>query len=905
MGNFSTLRRHLMRRYLKGSLLFTASLVSCLLLGQLLPFIAPATAQDSAQTWTSRGVAAYQAGRLTEAQAQWKQALSAAQTETDRLVILENLARVALDLGRPLQAVNDWQQAIATSQRLDDPQTQGRLLIELAQTYSRLGHYRRAIALLCHSSSPAGAIQARSVTTDDPAALKSSCEPRSAVALTAASGNPHHQIAALGSLAEQYRLLGEYDLAVQQFQTAEAILQMHPAPAYGIPLALGRGRLHSSRAQLNYRRAEAAEQLGDRREARQLREQAQEEDAQAIAAWEQGKGQLRERLNGLSMSEADAQEQQVELQLLLHLIPVYERADRPQQRAQAQQQALQQLKQLPNSQLKAFAAIALAHAVTDSKQSLTQPQMQCSSHPNPLQSQQLLQTAVTVAEQIGDLRAKAYALGELGHDAECTGNDSEALALTRQAHQAASQDPLGKDSLYLWDWQLGRIFQRQGRNEEAAIAYQAALTTLNELRGDILTAAPEIRFDFRDTIEPIYRQLAALKLANVPVSEVVDRGARSSQTIRQTLRTVDGLKLSELQNYFGSDCIIAPAQAIVTELEMQDFSTAVINTVILPQRTAVIASFPNGTSQVEWIEQSQLELVETVNRFRLGLEAHTDDEFDPQLAQQLYDWLIRPFVAQLAEVQTLVFVHDGILRSVPMAALHDGEDFLIQRFAVATTPSLELTDPQPLSPNRLKGLALGLTDGVTVDDTRFKPLPFVAQEIEAVTAQLTESKKLLNQAFNRKQLQQELAQERYLIVHMATHGKFGPEPKDNFIVTGDGQKLTISELDQLIRQLVPTGEPIELLALTACETAIGDERATLGLAGVAIRAGARSAIASLWSIDDSATAQVVEDFYQGLLDPALNKAQALQAAQVALLKQGGDLAHPARWAPLILIGNWL
>jgi CHAT domain-containing protein len=125
------------------------------------------------------------------------------------------------------------------------------------------------------------------------------------------------------------------------------------------------------------------------------------------------------------------------------------------------------------------------------------------------------------------------------------------------------------------------------------------------------------------------------------------------------------------------------------------------------------------------------------------------------------------------------------------------------------------------------------------------------------------------------------------------------------LVTGKKEKLTIAELDELVRQASPESGPIELIALTACETAIGDDRSALGFAGVAIRAGAKSAIASLWSINDAATGQVATQFYRNLLQPAATKAKALQAAQITSIARGGDSAHPARWAPFISIGNWL
>jgi len=142
------------------------------------------------------------------------------------------------------------------------------------------------------------------------------------------------------------------------------------------------------------------------------------------------------------------------------------------------------------------------------------------------------------------------------------------------------------------------------------------------------------------------------------------------------------------------------------------------------------------------------------------------------------------------------------------------------------------------------------------------------------------------------------------VVHIASHGKFDKDPRKTFLLTYDG-KLTMNDLEQLIGMSKFRKEPVELLTLSACQTAAGDDRAALGLAGVALKAGARSAIATLWFINDEATSELVADFYrQQSVNPSFSKAQALQQAQINMLKQE-QYKHPAYWAPFLLIGNWL
>ncbi|NET11119.1 MAG: CHAT domain-containing protein [Symploca sp. SIO2B6] len=519
--------------------------------------------------------------------------------------------------------------------------------------------------------------------------------------------------------------------------------------------------------------------------------------------------------------------------------------------------------------------------------------------------------AIAIAERIEDYRAQSFALGKLGYIYECRQDYDHALKLTKQAEWAADQALTAPDSLYLWQWQRGRILKRQGNVTEAIATYENAIATLEKIRNDILLADRDIQFDFRDTVEPIYRQLAILRLNQAPSSQIVMPEEQESGDIGAALTAIDSLKLAELQNYFGDDCLI------VTSVESGDnpqaltphsANTGVFSTFITDERTAIILTLPSGEQRVEWLGVEQDRLNDTINQFRIQLETslYSLRGYDPEAGQPLYDQLIRPFLPDLdqANIKTLVFVQDGPFRSVPMAALYDGEHYLIEHYAIATTPSLSLTpvDPLPKRDN-LRALALGVSQRTTVDGRNWAALNGVRRELDQIAKHLPGSRRLLNANFTRDRLRQELQTNAYSILHVATHGEFGAEPEDTFLVTGDAQKLTIGELDSAIRQAGGTRE-IDLLILTACKTAIGDNRSALGLAGVAVQAGARSAIASLWSINDNSTAQIMDELYQQLSDSTLTTAEVLQSAQLTLLHNGGKLARPGFWAPFILIGDW-
>ncbi|NEZ61111.1 CHAT domain-containing protein [Leptolyngbyaceae cyanobacterium CCMR0081] len=199
----------------------------------------------------------------------------------------------------------------------------------------------------------------------------------------------------------------------------------------------------------------------------------------------------------------------------------------------------------------------------------------------------------------------------------------------------------------------------------------------------------------------------------------------------------------------------------------------------------------------------------------------------------------------------------------------------------------------------IRALVAGLSDSVG----EFPPLPNVDAEIEAIQAQVP-SEVLLNQSFVEPNFASKLTTGRGSVVHLATHGEFSSELEDTFVLAWDGP-LNANQLSALLQSgEISRDETIELLILSACETATGDDRAALGLAGVAIRSGARSTLATLWLVDDRGTSELMGSLYGELTSTNLSKAEILQRAQLKLLNNE-DYQHPYFWAPFVLIGNWL
>jgi len=234
-----------------------------------------------------------------------------------------------------------------------------------------------------------------------------------------------------------------------------------------------------------------------------------------------------------------------------------------------------------------------------------------------------------------------------------------------------------------------------------------------------------------------------------------------------------------------------------------------------------------------------------------------------------------------------------------MAALYDGQHYLVERYSIVLAPGLQLPDPKPLERHRLRALMAGLSAA----RENFPPLNFVQTEVDRIRSYVT-SEVLFNESFTTANLRDRLNGDPVSIVHIATHGQFSSNAAETFILAWDAP-INVNELSQFLEtRNISSRDPIELLVLSACRTAVGDRRATLGLAGVAVRAGARSTIASLWSLDDDSGAVLMGEFYKELSQNPSSKAEALRRAQQTLLTNP-QYDAPRFWAPYVLLGNWL
>lgn len=832
---------------------------------------------QQARVWSYLALAYHRLGQWTEATTAITTAFDlleqhpAEQGERSPILAQSLTIRGQLELaqGQPEIALATWQQATALYQQLEDSVGIQGSLVNQVQAMEMMGLHRRACQTL---------LQSLQVNLECNLADLKNMEP----ILQAVTQQSDRTVQMLGlrSLGNVLRLLGylvpSEQLLVQSQTLAQTLNSSRDSGAS--LLSLGDTR------RLRFRQAldlfERTEEEGNLRAAEVFAQQALK-DYQAVS-------QLEAIAPSLSF-----QSQVRQLGLLLEL---------------------QQ-----NDTWQAFDAVAIGMQIATLTQSLLTLQRSPLPASRPIiyaqvefarllapvqwqQAAQVVQIAQQQALELKDVQAQSYAIGTLGHLEEIQSNWQTAQKLTESALLLA-QSVQAWEIAQQWQWQLGRIHRAQGENQRAIAYYEAAVETLKSIRADLVAIDAEVQFSFREAVEPVYRELVELLLS----SETTSTNAAISQNhLKQVIRTIDALRLSELENFLRCNL----AEAVALEATPVDPQAAIFYPIILPNQLAVLLKLPQSEQLLlHTVSIAQSEVEQTLESLRYELEKPYIASAGLTLSQQVYDWLVRPFANQIdgSSVKTLVFILDGLLRSIPPATLHDGEHYLIESYAIAQSPGLQLLEPSPLAQQRLDVLSFGLSETRPdfLPHQDFASLENVETELAEIQAQIP-SRTLINQEFTSSTLQQFVSTRSYPIVHLATHGQFSSTPEGTFILAWD-KRVNVNDLSQILQSRdQSTSHPLELLVLSACKTAEGDRRAALGLAGVAIQSGARSIVASLWAVNDRATSELMSVFYRELANPdaSVTRSEALRRAQVALLTNSGYRA-PLFWAAFVLVGNWL
>lgn len=403
-------------------------------------------------------------------------------------------------------------------------------------------------------------------------------------------------------------------------------------------------------------------------------------------------------------------------------------------------------------------------------------------------------------------------------------------------------------------------------------------------------------------------------------------------TLTDTVSQIELTRGREFASYLGENL----AKRTVTAANIRNTLSSVAKIGVRPAIIYVSAQsdylelqlfLPNGKPVVKSSGLTREQVIQVANRFTNQIRTPSRLDSDDYLAdaQQLYQWLIAPLTEKLAaqNINTIIFSMDSGLRTIPLAALHDGEQFLVEKYSLGLIPSFSLTDTRYVGLNGSHVLAMGASEFPS--DTDQSPLPGVPVELKAIVNNLWPGKSFLNQGFTLANLKEQRSKEQFKIIHLATHGEFHPGGADNSYIQFWDTKLRLNQL----RQLRLYSPQVELLVLSACTTAVGDEDAELGFAGLAVQAGVKSALASLWYVSDTGTLALMTEFYRHLSNRQI-KAEALRQAQLAMLRgevrlQDGhlyrngsknvplpaelagrssrDLSHPYYWAAFTMIGS--
>ena len=400
--------------------------------------------------------------------------------------------------------------------------------------------------------------------------------------------------------------------------------------------------------------------------------------------------------------------------------------------------------------------------------------------------------------------------------------------------------------------------------------------------------------------------------------------------LMDAVREIEETWLSEYLNYFQADLpgITMTANQIADTLallgEQTGKKSALIYLLPTENKLDILLLLPNrkviGKSIPEANRQAILDVGKKL-RFEITAPFNRHKDNYLETAQQLYQWILAPLELELEEqgIETLIFCVGSGLRTLPLGVLHDGEKFLVENYSLGLIPAFNLTESLYQNIKNSSVMAMGASEFEELSS-----LPAVPVELEEISEELWQGESFLNEEFTLDNLRSQHQSKQFQIIHLATHAEFLPGDPSNSYIKFWQSKLTLDRM----RQLELNNPPIELLVLSACRTAIGDEDAELGFAGLAVNSGVKSALASLWYVSDLGTLGLMSEFYQSLQTAPI-KAEALREAQIAMLQgkvyvENGELhgtnnrivlppeltssrretlSHPYFWAGFTMIGS--
>jgi CHAT domain-containing protein/Flp pilus assembly protein TadD len=590
------------------------------------------------------------------------------------------------------------------------------------------------------------------------------------------------------------------------------------------------------------------------------------------------------------------------------------------------------------------------------------------------QSLEFYQRSLALSQDIGDRITEGRSLNNIGYLYDTLAEYDQALEFYGKALTIRTDvgDRRGR-AITLNN--IGFIFDAIGESELAIIFFKLSIDQWEAIRNDVSTLNIEQQQSFQNRISISYRRLADLLLQFdriLEAQEITDL-LKLQEIEDYNIQTVSNIMDAQQVEFWAAEQeIIAVFNQLLTEessldidrftdhpqvrlnieqlrrnaqgqtlnpeqlIRLQDNlqqteNAAILYPLILNDRLELILITPSSSIRIT-VPVDQLMLNETVSNFRQDIT----NPFNRSLrnAQQLHEWLIAPITDELeiANIETVFYAADGVLRYIPLAALHDGDQWLTQQFTINHITAASLTDFSPSEATDLSVLAGAFpSENLEVNlgnqSVVFNGLPYAQAEVQNLADSITNSIILFGAEFSQSALEAQL--NRYNIVHLATHAEFhSGHPNDSFILLGDGDRITLSDLNQW---RLPN---VDLVVLSACKTAVsgqlGNGEEILGFGYQMQRTGADAAIASLWYVSDGGTQLLMDAFYTALQN-GYAESEALRRAQIALITDDETVLdrdvptarlseyetereqqslldmpnfdHPYYWAPFILIGN--
>ncbi|WP_271254689.1 CHAT domain-containing protein [Pseudanabaena sp. Chao 1811] len=539
-------------------------------------------------------------------------------------------------------------------------------------------------------------------------------------------------------------------------------------------------------------------------------------------------------------------------------------------------------------------------------------------------------SSLKIAREVKDIRGAGKTLSSLGSAYYHLGDYNQAITNHRSGLEIA-RSIKNRDGERIALSNLGLTFQKLDQPDLAIVFYKQSVNVSESIRQDIRKLDRDLQNSYLSNIEGSYRRLADLLLKQGRVMEA--------------LQILDLLKVQELEDYLknvkGSDRsaqgvrLLAPEKAISDKLSSVSFDnskeinsqlanqiqklpkseinkvpdylqqipqgTVLVYPLILSDRLEIILFSPNSLPISRTVQVSKEQLESLVSEFRAGLrDSSSEDYKEPAIA--LYKILIKPIEAELTQVkaQTILYAPDGTLRYIPLAALYDGQKWMAQRYQISNLIAYSLSDfssKSKIMPNILAGAF-----GGKASEKKFgqQALPATIKEVQAIANTFQNSVALIEDEFSRQATEAKFKD--YNVLHFATHAEFNQGVPDNsFIIFGNGDKIGLSEI---AAWQIPH---VELIVLSACQTGegkLGSGVEILGFGYQVQKAGAKTAIASLWSVDDVATQVLMKSFYQEFQKGNVSTTEALNKAQISLIRSS-EFNHPIYWSAFFAIGNGL